>query len=431
MVSAVNPFPADAGKKVVLAGLLEYFLERHGPASIHYIHVGDTRDTGVAAPESRGPAAGARSPAWPTTVCAVPPPRSSDAVRQVLTRTSTGRSSLQEALLRSPRTEEGIRREVERVRPDTIVYDTVRMSQYAEHSGAAQQICYLDDLFSERYATMLRTARLHPDIDIAPLGNFAGFVPGPLRPLAGHRLGWQSLLEAERRLIRRAEDRVARDLDRALLISEPEADLLRTRTGLGENRIMSIPPLLRAPAGCPRRPSARPEYVFLGLLSLPHNDDGLRSFLASVWPLVLAGEPRARLRIIGRSPRPGLREAAAAHADSVTFEGFVPDLAEALATATAMVNHLRFGSGIKLKVIEALGHALPVVSTGIGAHGIDNSNSSGLRTADTPADFAAHLMDLADPAVNAVHSAAAGAHFARAYSRDAVMGRYDHAFREP
>ncbi|MBB1020324.1 glycosyltransferase [Dietzia sp. E1] len=415
VVSAVNPYPTDAGKKVVLAGLLSYFAERYGPEAVHYVHVG--ADDGSFPP-----------PDWPTAASAVPAPRTHEAVRQVLTRTTTGRSSLQESLLRSPRTGEGIRRALDRVRPDTVVYDTVRMAQYAGQSGAALQICYLDDLFSERYATMLRTARLHPDIDIAPLGNFAGFVPAPLRPIAAHRCGWQSLLTVERHLIRRGEDRVAHDVDRALLISEPEAEILRARTGLGEDRIMSVPPLLAEPPRRTRRPSGRPEYVFLGQLSLPHNDDGLRSFLATVWPLVLATEPRARLRIIGRSPRPGLTEAVAAHADSVVLEGYVPDLAEALATATAMVNHLRFGSGIKLKVIEALGHDLPVVSTGIGAHGIDLSGTSGVLVADDPRDFATHLLELADPAANAVHSQAAAGHFARAYSRDAVLGRYDRAF---
>lgn len=437
LVSAVNPYPTDAGKKVVLAGLLEYFTERYGPESVHYIHVGAddvslpaTAGVGSAiagCPSATAAGAPAASPR-PTT--SVPAPRAHEAVRQVLARTATGRSSLQESLLRSPRTGEGIRRALERAQPDTVVYDTVRMAQYAEHSGAALRICYLDDLFSERYATMLRTARTHPDIDIAPLGNFAAFVPAALRPIAGHRFGWQPLLAAERRLVRRSEDRVARDLDRSLLISEPEARVLRERTGLDEDRIMSVPPLLRTPAARPRRLSARPEYVFLGQLSLPHNDDGLRSFLASVWPLVLAAEPRARLRIIGRSPRQPLVEAAAGYEDSVTFEGFVPDLAEVLASAAAMVNHLRFGSGIKLKVIEALGHGLPVVSTGIGAHGIDSSPSSGVLTADSPEGFAAHLLDLADPRVNTVHSAAAEAHFARAYSRDAVMERYDRAFAE-
>lgn len=410
MVSAVNPFPSDAGKKVVLAGLLEYFAHRDGPDSVHYVHVGPLEGS------------------FPTPVTSVAGPRARDAMWQVLTRTATGRASLQESLLRSPRTGAGIRRALARVRPDIIVYDTVRMAQYAEDAGAAQRICYLDDLFSERYSTMLATARRHPEIDIAPLGNFAAFVPAPLRPIAGHRRGWQTLLQVERHLVRRAEDRIPLEFDRSLLISEPEARILRARTGLGEDRIMSVPPLLHEPDTRSRQPSGRPDYVFLGQLSLPHNDDGLRSFLASVWPLIVAAEPRARLRIIGRSPRDGLIEAAAAHRDSVSFTGFVPDLGAALASATAMVNHLRFGSGIKLKVIEALGHGLPVVSTSIGAHGIDSAEGSGLLVGDSPEVFADHLLGLADPARNAEYSEAALAHFARVFSRDAVMGRYDRAF---
>ncbi|MDV7999971.1 glycosyltransferase family 4 protein [Rhodococcus sp. IEGM 1408] len=406
----MNPYPSDAGKKVVLAGLLEYFAHRHGADSVHYIHVGPMGDT------------------FPTAVTTVSGPRTHEAMWQVLTRTTTGRASLQESLLRSPRTGAEIRHALGRLRPDVIVYDTLRMAQYAGETGATQQICYLDDLFSERYSTMLRTAAQYPEIDIAPLGNFAAFVPSLLRPIAGHRRGWQTLLAVERRLVRRGEDRMPHRLDRALLISEPEARTLRARTGLGDDRIMSVPPLLREPARRPRRPSEDPTYVFLGQLSLPHNDDGLRSFLGVVWPLVLAAEPRARLRIIGRSPRDGLTEAAAAHGDSVFFEGFVPDLGEALGSATAMVNHLRFGSGIKLKVIEALGHALPVVSTPIGAHGIDSGDGSGLLVGETPESFASHLLSLTDATRNAEYSEAALSHFTRAYARDAVMASYDRAF---
>lgn len=412
IVSAVNPFPTDAGKKVVLAGLLEYFADRHGADSVHYIHVGQLE-----------------SP-FPTAVTTVSRPRPYEAAWQILTRSAAGRASLQESLLRSPRTGTEIRRALERIQPDVIVYDTLRMSQYAEETGATQQICYLDDLFSERYATMLRTAARHPEIDIAPLGNFAKFVPSPLRPIAGHRRGWQALLEVERRLVRRSEDNVPHRLDRALLISEPEALALRSRTGLGEDRIMAVPPLLREPGRRPRGPSDRPTYVFLGQLSLPHNDDGLRSFLTHVWPLILAAEPGALLRIIGRSPRDGVSTAAASFGDSITVEGFVPDLGEALGSATAMVNYLRFGSGIKLKVIEALGHGLPVVSTPIGAHGIDSGPASGLLVAEDPQEFADHLLALADRVRNSELSQAARTHFDRVYSRHAVMSRYDLAFAD-
>ena len=410
IVSAVNPFPSDAGKKVVLAGLLAYFTDRFGPEAVHFVHVGPIKGT------------------FPTAVSAVSGPRAADAMWQVLARTVTGRASLQESLLRSPQTAEGIRRSLDRARPDLIVYDTLRMAQYDDGPGAARRICYLDDLFSERYAAMLRTARRHPEIDIAPLGNFASYVPPPLRPIAAHRRGWQPLLTAERHLVRRGEDRVPHLLDRSLLVSEPEAHILRSRTGLGEDRVMSIPPLLRTPVPRPRRIGDGLDYVFLGQLSLPHNDDGLRSFLASVWPRILADRPRARLRIIGRSPREGLIEAAAVHGSSVSFEGFVPDLAETLASATAMVNHLRFGSGIKLKVIEALGHGVPVVSSTIGAHGINSEDGSGVLIGDSPEAFAEHLLTLADPVRNAEQSEAALAHFAREFARDAVMRRYDRAF---
>ena len=186
LVSAVDPYPVDAGKKVVLAGFVDYLGSDTGPAvcTIYWL-------AGV--PER-----------FPVTLHHVPGPGRLTAVGNVALRATTGRSSIQEALLRSRAVGHGIDRIREQVRPSRQVYDTVRMAQYADES-ASKQVCYLDDLFSERYTAMLAAARRFPDVDIRPLGNFAAHVPSPLRPIADNRHGRNALLRTERRLVRRSE----------------------------------------------------------------------------------------------------------------------------------------------------------------------------------------------------------------------------------
>ncbi len=170
------------------------------------------------------------------------------------------------------------------------------------------------------------------------------------------------------------------------------------------------------------------EFAFLGLLSLPHNDDGLRFLLRAVWPLVLQRLPGARLRVIGREARPELLALADQLRDSVTVEGYVADLSEALGGVAALVNPLRFGSGIKLKVIEALGRALPVVSTPVGAEGIDSGPGTGVLVGTEPAELAELLCSLTDPTYNADISAQARARFDASYAAAAVFAAYDTAF---
>jgi glycosyltransferase involved in cell wall biosynthesis len=411
LVSTVDPFPADTGKKVVLAGFLEYLIDRVGRHNIHYVIVGGPAKVEV-----------------PVNLHRVPKPGAFAALGTVMIRTGTGRSTLQESLLRTRGVRDAIHRTLDEVSPALEIYDTIRMAQYAPAHSKAQQICYLDDLFSKRYETMLEAMRRYPDLDIQPLGNFAGYVPRPLRPLTEYQLSQRLLLRLEQNLVRRSEDRNVRRFATTLLLNEREADHLRHRSGVDARRVQAIPPLIGQPTSFSRQYDGAPEFVFLGQLLLPHNDDGLRSFLSNVWPLVLAARPDARLRVVGQYPRRALTDLVAQHADTVTLEGFVPDLNETFSRAAALVNPLRFGSGIKLKIVDALSAGLPVISTSIGADGVASGPDWGLLVADDDALLAELLLQVTDCARNVQLSSAAREHFLSHYSREVVFARYDAAF---
>lgn len=412
LVSAVDPYPTDAGKKVVLAGFLEYFRERFGPDNVHYLLVG-----------------GHAQPAFPVTLHPLPGPSRRAALTAVATRLPAGRSTLQESLLYSAEVARRVAATTARISPDFEIYDTIRMAQYADEARADRQLCYLDDLFSERYAAMLDAGNRYPDVMIRPLGNFAEHVPGPLRPLADSKLPQRMLLRMEGLLARRSEDRAALRFRRNLLVNDGEAARLRSRVAdRGTADVMAVPPLVKPPPYRERQYGGAAEFVFVGLLSLPHNEDGVRAFLTDVWPSVLNRMPKARLRIIGRDCGPALAEMAGRHAESVTLEGYVDDLTEVLASAAGLINYLRFGSGIKLKVIEALGRGLPVVSTSVGADGFATGPEHGVLVADQAETFAEALCDLTDPARNRAVSEGARGQFDATYARDAVFACYERAF---
>jgi len=409
LISPVNPYPVDAGKKVVLAGFISYFVARYGSDRVHYVLPGGS---------------GVRE--FPIDLRSVPLPGRLRAVGNVATRVLTGRSSLQESLLFSRETARALDELRAQLRPSIEIYDTVRMAQYAGNN-AAEQICYLDDLFSQRYTAMLDAAQRYPDVDIAPLGNFATHVPSALRPLAEHRRGQVALLRAERNLVGKSEDRVAQSFRRSLLVNGIEAATLTERARVPSARVRAVPPLVDAPEAVTRQVRS-PEFVFLGLLSLPHNDDGLAWFLRSVWPGVVARMPDARLRIVGRDPRPGLLSLTRQLSDTVSVDGYVPDLSSVLANATALINPLRFGSGIKLKVIEALARGLPVVSTTVGAEGIRSGVDTGVLVGDQPGEIVELMSELTSVRRNGEIGDAALEHFQSVYSQAAVFEAYDAAF---
>jgi polysaccharide biosynthesis protein PslH len=145
-------------------------------------------------------------------------------------------------------------------------------------------------------------------------------------------------------------------------------------------------------------PSGPPEadtVVFFGANNYFPNADGLRYFLAEIWPLILAGRPTARLRVLGPAPP---HDIVALKQPGVTLEGFVKDIAAEVGRAAVVIAPLRIGGGTRLKVLEALALGRAVVATSIGAEGIDLTHERDVLLADAPRTFAdAVLRLLADP----------------------------------
>ena len=138
-------------------------------------------------------------------------------------------------------------------------------------------------------------------------------------------------------------------------------------------------------------PSDGRTVVFFGLLSYPPNIDGVIYFVREIWPSIANAHPDASLKIIGGSPPPSLKALAGPR---IELTGFVPDLRPHLAEAAAVVVPLRIGGGTRLKIVEAMAMGKAVVSTTLGAEGIEAANGRDLVIADQPAAFAQAVNNL-------------------------------------
>jgi glycosyltransferase involved in cell wall biosynthesis len=139
----------------------------------------------------------------------------------------------------------------------------------------------------------------------------------------------------------------------------------------------------------------RRSVLFVGDLGYAPNTEGVEWFLKHVWPLVRSRVPDASLEIAGG--RPSERVSSANGHSGVVIHGFVPDLNPLYRIASVSIAPLRAGSGTRLKILESLAREVPVVSTSIGAFGIEAGSECGLARADTPEEFAercaAELLD--------------------------------------
>jgi glycosyltransferase involved in cell wall biosynthesis len=168
-------------------------------------------------------------------------------------------------------------------------------------------------------------------------------------------------------------------------------------------------------------------FTFLGGFDYAPNLDGMSWFFEVCREAVLAALPDVRIQVVGAGTERGLPQAAA-WGDRARFLGWVDDLDAVLGNSIALLSPLRTGSGVKIKVIEALARGLPVVATPAGVQGIEADESTGCLVGATPEDLAASMRLACDPEMNQKLSKAARRAWDHTYSPNVVRAQYDEIF---
>ncbi len=166
--------------------------------------------------------------------------------------------------------------------------------------------------------------------------------------------------------------------------------------------------------------------VFTGTLDYRPNIDALRWFTTEVLPLIRTREPAARLLIVGRAPGPEVRSLVG---EAVELVGEVADVAPYIDGAALYVVPMRIGGGSRLKLLEALAMAAPVVSTPMGAEGLPGLRDRvHLLLAEQPQAFAAAALRLmAEPKLGRQLGAMGRAHVVDHYDWRTITPRLEAA----
>ncbi|WP_129628518.1 glycosyltransferase family 4 protein [Candidatus Oscillochloris fontis] len=266
----------------------------------------------------------------------------------------------------------------------------------------------------------------------AALSDLRRGVAGTPRALLGgvySLVQWRKLVAYERRVVR--------DYDRVLVVSAedqaalarlaPQASLHVIPNGVDTSYFAPHDP---PPPGLPRPFAARTgeggsDLVFTATLDYRPNIDALVWFVQQVLPRIRAVQPAARFVVVGRAAGPAVR--ALHDGDAVVVVGEVDDVRPSIGAAAAYVVPMRIGGGSRLKLLEALALAAPVVSTPMGAEGIIGlEDGKHLLLGATPAAFAAATLRLiADRELGRRLGAAGRAHVVSQYDWQAIIPRLE------
>jgi sugar transferase (PEP-CTERM/EpsH1 system associated) len=192
--------------------------------------------------------------------------------------------------------------------------------------------------------------------------------------------------------LRRYEAQVCRSADHVLAVSDEDAAMLRKL--VSDLDVTVVPNGVDTRTYTPSLPDypPPPTLVFTGTMDFRPNVDAVLWFAHQVLPRVREEVPEVHLFVVGQ--RPHRRLDSLQTRPAITLTGWVDDVRPYIAQAAVYIAPLRIGGGTRLKLLEAMAMAKPVVATRLGAEGYPVENGRELLLADTPSSFAAAVVSL-------------------------------------
>ncbi|MBI1398346.1 MAG: glycosyltransferase [Betaproteobacteria bacterium] len=215
----------------------------------------------------------------------------------------------------------------------------------------------------------------------------------------------------------------------ALCTVVSDADATMLRRVVGHDRVVTIQNGVDidyfSPADSPPVPR---QIVFEGSMAFTPNIDAARYLVNEILPLIRKAMPDVTLKLVGRDPDPSVL---ALSGDSVEVTGSVPDVRPYIASSAVFVCPLRFGAGIKNKILQAWAMGKPIVATPVSVKGLPVTEGTNILVRDDAESIAAAVVDLLNAPGTARALGAAGREtVTKSFSWEAKAREIEKAFHD-
>jgi sugar transferase (PEP-CTERM/EpsH1 system associated) len=287
---------------------------------------------------------------------------------------------------------------------DLVYVKRKRMAQYVLHFNTPRRLLDLTDAVALYYERSLRTV---------------DWLRYPLHLEEFYK-------------IRRYEPKLVPLFDSTVVCSPVDARYLEQQAGRKFHNLRVIPNVVDTDFYQSSSPPTLPEHpvlMFSGLMDKHVNVDAARFLVDEILPHVRRKQPSAELLIVG--PKPVAEVRAMGERNGITVTGYVEDLRDYIERASVVLCPVRVGAGTRNKILQAMSMNRPLVSTTLGAEGLNYQDGRDLLIADDAAQFAKHTLSILSDPERQRSLAAAGRQLVESqYSVHVLGDQLDALFRE-
>lgn len=292
--------------------------------------------------------------------------------------------SLQENLYYSGLIQKDILKIIDEIRPDVIICDMIRTSQFVlNKTNGTPIIVDLDDLLSSRYRKMLKSEN-----SFSLFGTYADRIPKIFHYL--EKKFRNLILMFEYKRVSNAESEVAAYADAVILTSPKES--VEFNKKFNTQKSIGISQALRYSKELCVVDDVKNDILFVGNLKTAQNIASLKFIVEEVLPELQKLIPKFTLRVVGSFDERAVNLASSSC--HVELLGFVDDVKEIARQCVLSLMPVAFGTGIKTKVLDSMAMGLPTITNKVGAEGLNIISGEHVIINDCPIDMVASAYHL-------------------------------------
>lgn len=371
-------YPVNDGRKVVLYNYCKGLAEQHN-CEVRLFSLIDEEDKGI------------KQPDFISKVYFGSLPNKLEKIKNLFIKSlMLNKWPLQVSLYYSTKAKKQLDSVLKDYKPDVVICDMARTAEYLKDLDDSKynKILDMDDLLSKRYRRQVESSIISEN----SIGAYGSKLPKFMQKVAKNGNIMMNVIKKEAYLLSKYEINISKYYKTIIFVSPVEAKDFNKK--IGENKSIDIT------IGVDYNyfseevvQNKKNNYiVFLGNMYVAHNKDAVNSFIAEVFPNILKKIPDCVFRIVGRCSQEYKNEIEKNLNIEVTGE--VDDIRKYVQDCTVAVAPLKYGSGIKTKILETMAMGVPIVTNEIGNEGLELINNKELIIAKKNDDVSNQVINL-------------------------------------